>query len=78
MINSSMLYTLYKYEDWHELLYDNGVITCACNLTDNRPMNERVIKLHKGVNNEVKFRVFDSDRKRTMLNNLRVDRKSVV
>lgn len=68
-----MLYDLYRYDEWHELLYDNGTLTCACNLTDNRAMNERVIKLHKGVNNEVKFRVFDSDRKRTRIDHLRVD-----
>lgn len=68
-----MLYDLFRYDEWHDLLYDNGVFTCACNLTDNRPMNERVVKLHRGVDNEVKFRVFDSDRKRTRVDNLRID-----
>lgn len=67
-----MLYDLYKYDEWHYLLYDNGVLTCDCNLTDNRNMNQRLVKLHKGVNNEVKFRVFDSDRKRTRIDNLRI------
>ena len=50
----------------YKLLYDNNVLAC-CNVTDSRMMNERLIKIHKGVDNEVKFRVFDSDRKRTSI-----------
>ena len=67
------MYNLFKYDNWHDLLYDNGQITCACNLTENLMMNDRIVKLHKGVDNEVKFRVFDSDRKRTRIDHLRVN-----
>lgn len=72
MINTYMIYTLYKYDEWHELLYDNDTFTCACNLTDSRPMHDRLVKIHKGVDNEVKFRVYDSDRKRYRLDQFRV------
>lgn len=68
-----MLYTIYRYPDWYELLYDNGTFTCECNLLDNRMYDDRIVKLHKGVDNEIKFRVFDSDRKRTRIDHLRVD-----
>ena len=66
------MYDLYRYENWHDLLYDNGGITCADNLTDNRPMNRRLVKIHKGVDNLIKFRVFNSDRKRAKIDHLKI------
>lgn len=65
-----MLYDLYRYDTWHDLLFDNGSITTANNLTDNRNMNNKLVKLHKGVDNLIRFRVFNSDRKKAKIDHL--------
>ncbi len=67
-----MLYDLYRYDNWYDLLFDNSRFTCECNLTDNAPMNTRLVKIHKGVDNLLKFRVFDSDRKRAKIDHLKI------
>lgn len=67
-----MLIDLYRYDNWYSLLYDNSRFTCANNLTDSRPMNTRLVKIHKGVDNLLKFRVFDSDKKRAKIEHLRI------
>lgn len=66
-----MFYSLYKYDTSIDLLYINKTVTSCYNL-DNRPMNEKVIKLHKGVDNVVRFKVFDSDKKLVSVDDLRV------
>lgn len=40
--------------------------------TDNTPMNRNNIKLHKGVDNEIRFRVFNQDRKPVSVDHLSV------
>ena len=65
-----MFYDLYTYDTTIPLLYDNRGIT-SCFL-DNRPMNSSKIKIHKGVDNLVKFKVYDADKKVTSVDNMRV------
>lgn len=67
-----MITKLYLYDTTIDLLYDNGTMTCVCNQTDSRPMNERLVKLHKGMDNEVHFRIMNSDRKKVGIEHLRV------
>lgn len=51
---------LYLYDDVRRLLLNDDQTTCLD--TDNAPMNKRNIKVHKGVDNILKFRVFNPDR----------------
>lgn len=66
------MYDLYRYDTWFDLLYDNNRFSHALNMTDSRPMNKKLIKVHKGVDNILRFRVFDSDRKPANISHLRV------
>jgi len=45
--------------------------------TDNTPMNRNTIKLHKGVDNEIRFRVLNQDRKTVSVDHLSVVAKLV-
>ncbi|VOH53838.1 hypothetical protein; structural protein [Pseudomonas phage vB_PaeM_MIJ3] len=65
-------HTLYKYDNFVELLYDNGILSCNCKLLDNRPMHSQTIKLYKGVDNQVKFRVYNPDRRLVNIHGLSV------
>jgi hypothetical protein len=49
---------LYLYEDYIDL-----AITTTSLEVDNRPMNNRIIKAHKGVTNEIFFNIRNRDRK---------------
>lgn len=72
MINKFMINSLYLYDNTIQLLYHNGIVSCECISTDNRPMHNRIIKLHKGVDNEVKFKVVNPDRKPVPITHLNV------
>jgi hypothetical protein len=66
MINIVMeisLHDLYLYDDIRRLLLVNDQFTCSS--TDNAPMNKRPLKLHKGLDNTLRFRVFNPDRQPT-------------
>lgn len=65
-----MLYDLYRFETGFDLLFDNGAFSTTGN--DNRVMNEKLVKIHKGVDNVLRFRVFDADRKRAKIKHLRI------
>lgn len=52
---------LFLYDDVRRLLMD--VDGTLCNITDNAPMNKKTMKVHKGIDNKLSFRVFDPDRK---------------
>ena len=64
------LHKLYLYEDIRRLFFVDDKLTCLG--TDNAPMNKRNLKIHKGVDNHLKFRVFDPDRKPVKLMNVDV------
>jgi len=55
------LHKLYLYDDVRRLLFVDDKIICL--ETDNAPMNKHPLKVHKGIDNHLKFRVFDPDRK---------------
>jgi len=66
MINIVMeisLHDLYLYDDIRRLLLVNDSITCLD--TDNAPMSKRPMKIHKGLDNTLRFRVFNPDRQPT-------------
>jgi hypothetical protein len=52
-----------------DLLYQDGRI---CFGLDNRPMSERNIKVHKGVDQLVYFRVYDTDRRKVKVDDLSI------
>lgn len=54
------LHDLYLYDDIRRLLMNDGNMICLTK--DNAPMNRRQLKVHKGLDNTLKFRIFDPDR----------------
>lgn len=61
---------LYVYDDIRRLLMSDGTMTHVTK--DNAPMNRRPILVHKGLDNSIKFRVFDPDRQTVNICNHRV------
>lgn len=62
---------LYRYPKTVDLLLVDNVDFRNIR-TDNDPMNRNVIKLHRGVDNEIRFRVFNADRKPVGVDHLKV------
>ena len=62
---------LFSYENRLDLMYVDSMIR-GCTLTNNSPLNRRVIKFHKGVDNTVRFRVLNPDRKRVSVDHLAI------
>lgn len=60
--------SLYLYDDVRRLLMRTDPTTYD-NLMDNAPMYKRPIKIHKGIDNNLVFRVFSPDRKPVSLCN---------
>lgn len=56
-----MLHDLFLYQDEIHIVYDDDMITCIT--TDNTNMHSDIVKVHKGVDNTIRFRVRDRDRK---------------
>lgn len=65
-----MFTDLYLYENYITLMYDQGRIS-NCTL-DNRPMDSKIIKVHKGVDQKLNFKVYDPDKKAAGIEHLRV------
>jgi len=55
-----MQHNIYLYETIYHLVYDD---TLTCFRTNNMAMHNNIIKIHKGVDNSIKFRVYNRDRK---------------
>jgi len=66
-----MFYDLYLIKDYINLLYQNNE-GCKCVELDNRNMNLKNVKLHKGVDQVVRFKVFDTDRRVVSIDPMRV------
>jgi len=65
-----MDYKLYRYENRVDLLYIDNVIRNDIRL-GNTPMNrQQNIKLHKGVDNQIRFRILNLDRKPVSVDHL--------
>ena len=57
---SNFTHKLYSYDTKIDLVSTDTQI-----ILDNRPMNSRKIRVHKGVNNEILFSITNKDRKKT-------------
>lgn len=67
-----MNYKLYRYENRVDLLFVDNVIR-NCVRLENTPMNrQQNIKLHKGVDNQIRFRVMNLDRKPVSVDHLSI------
>lgn len=62
---------LFSYENRLDLLYVDNQIRSNI-VTNNSPLNKRVIKIHKGVDNQVRFRILNPDRKRVSVDHLSI------
>lgn len=62
---------LFQYETRRDLLYVDNIIRSAA-MSNSSPFNEEMIKLHKGVDNTVRFRVLNPDRKRVSVDHLAI------
>jgi len=67
----SNIVKLLSMENRLDLLYCDNVIR-SCEVTSNSPYNNRTIKLHKGVDNQIRFRVLNPDRKRVSVDHLSI------
>jgi hypothetical protein len=65
---------LFIYDKVYQLLYNNGNF---CYNKDNGPMYRQEIKIHKGIDNTIKFRVFDPDKCPVNLNLYRINARIV-
>lgn len=65
-----MYHKIYTYDDYIHLVYDDDMAMCI--KTDNRNMNDRIIKVHKGVDNTIGFKVYNRDRKPQAVSHLQV------
>ena len=62
---------LFRYENRMDLLYVDSQIR-GCIVANNSPLNKKVFKLHKGVDNQIRFRVLNPDRKRVSVDHLSI------
>jgi hypothetical protein len=70
-----MFVNAYLYEDAYQLLYVGDRLKCCSK--ENKPMDTRMIKIHKGVDNSVQFTVKDKDYKRIPVDHMNVGAKFV-
>ena len=69
MANS--IINLLNWENRLDLQYVDSQIR-SCEVTNNTPLNKISIKLHKGVDNQVRFRILNADRKRVSVDHLAI------
>lgn len=62
---------LFQYENRIDLMYIDSQIRGGV-MTNNSPLNKRIFKLHKGVDNVLRFRVLNPDRKRVSVDHLSI------
>lgn len=65
-----MHHKIYTYDDSIHLVYDDDLAMCI--KTDNKNMNDRIIKVHKGVDNTINFKVYNRDRKPQAVSHLQI------
>lgn len=68
---SSNIIPLLSWENRLDLMYIDSVFR-SNEVTNNSPYNSHQIKLHKGVDNVIRFRVLNADRKRVSVNHLSI------
>ena len=67
----SNLVKLVSMENRVDMLYCDNIFR-SCEVTNNSPYNNRTIKLHKGVDNQIRFRVLNPDRRRVSVDHLAI------
>ena len=78
-INSVMtvnVVKLFRYDNVVDLMFVDNVIR-NCVMTNNSPLNLRQVKVHKGVDNEIRFRVLNPDRKTVSVDHMQIKAKLV-
>jgi hypothetical protein len=72
-INTNMndIVKLFSYENRLDLEYCDSILR-SCVVTNNSPFNRNQIKLHKGVDNLIRFRILNPDRKRVSVDHLAI------
>lgn len=70
-MSNNVTVKLLQMENRLDLLYQDNVIR-GCEMTQNSPYNNYTIKLHKGVDNQIRFRVLNPDRRRVSIDHLSV------
>lgn len=68
---SNSIINLLNWENRLDLEYVDSQIR-SCVVTNNSPLNKITIKLHKGVDNQVRFRILNADRKRVSVDHLAI------
>ena len=68
---SSNIIPLLSWENRLDLMYVDSIFR-SCEVVNNSPYNSHQIKLHKGVDNVVRFRVLNADRKRVSVDHLSI------
>ncbi len=62
---------LFSYENRLDLLYcDNQIRSCV--VTSNSPLNNKIIRIHKGVDNSIRFCVLNPDRRPVSVDHLSI------
>jgi hypothetical protein len=62
---------LFRYENRIDLEYCDNIIR-SCVVTNNSPLNRRVLKVHKGVDNSIDFRILNPDRRLVSVDHLAI------
>lgn len=68
---SNSTFKLFRYENRIDLMYrDNQIRSCV--VSSNSPLNNKIIKIHKGIDNLIEFRVLNPDRKIVSVDHLSI------
>ena len=70
-MSNNVIVKLLHMENRLDILYTDSVFR-GCEMTQNSPYNNRAIRLHKGVDNQIRFRVLNPDRKRVSIDHLSI------
>jgi len=68
----SSIIKLLSMENRLDLMYCDNIIR-SCEVTSNSPLNLKTIKIHKGVDNSIRFRVLNPDRKLVSVDHLSIN-----
>lgn len=70
------MYTpIFTYRDYIHLVYDDRMVTCIT--TDQRNMHDDIQKVHRGVDNQIYFQVYNRDRRPQNVNHQTVRARMV-
>ncbi len=67
----SNLIKLFRYENRVDLMLSNSQIR-SFTVGNNSPLNNKIIRIHKGIDNEIRFRILNPDRKIVSVDHLSI------